>query len=1609
MASEITLKYLHPSIKSYITTETNNYDTSISNEILFVADVFDHGKDNVLQQVNTVSEYLFKYGEPNLAKYGQAGYNVEKWLTNGGSAVIMRLLPENASYAHAVFNVQYKNSTSGKTVLSAEGDETKIDDVYLRPLVTYIGVNNTSEELLDSELSEDRSEYPTTDGYIDNFIFAVYPEGRGEYYNDLGFRIRLNPSYDTTLASRVYTFEVIKFTGTTYDIIDGPYYVTFDPDAIDPNSQRSMFIENVVNSYSEYVQVKFNTENYIKLATVINSEVDPYLVDIITGQSRILDDGSRETYFSSATGKNEDIHISLRKYSTDGIALTKNGDYILNISNNDESSSDIVDIADNARRVIYNNQKYVTDYMRTFYNWLLIDRVTINLNKILAGNIESEFSKIDGLLKDKVTNLIYNNITDSDETEYIYNGKTYSSKYVGKQAKTGTINNSWYLKAQEIINPSCGGTSTSDTAYEKKSDGTSDKNYISTSDMMNTITTDGFILETNEHLISYYNNFKKYFQFVCNYDIYNNTGYLSTSKISTLKNTSSLNYSKAIFRKQKVNTSSSDLYVRINNENVQYSNSALSTISIDFGDGKRTQNSMYLYDEITKNYKDVKNYYVLNANLANKGDLLFYFDDISETYRPIIDYTLYNKDHEKDCSGSFVKIYDFNGNENYINVNSLIKILIYDSENSGTVSPDTTKISKKVINETEYFTKDKQNRSRNKILIFNRNKSSDKKVNGPHAIDGYLNFNWFIQTISSGMSNISDYNMVAYYADTTDDFTDKTYSEIINSNLDYEIVPLESLVKIFNDWLDSLSKTNTTGIDLNGYKYNYYCVPVGDFYVDCKTGVYDASKSTLDETKGTITKIKLSKLSNEKYYNNDKPDSDVYNIVFTDYLRNGKLSQAYNKVSSYASLISKELDGKGKDIINNLNDVRNSSTLNYSDYSLTTIFNFLIGGFEAIVNNQGSITDYSNYASLKYLMKSINNNLDLRSTYLTLLNVHKNTILDLSTDLAKLNASVILGDETLDTLYTAMDTIVVETNYLITSIVKSILNKTYTIQDVETMKRVDNDEDYAYYFSSSNSKKSNNIDPLGITNNIDKYGIDTETKFYGIMPVLEKILINITGENHLGKKIQTIYGGQCLVDMYNDIKEGYTNDGLTQAKYEQIYEILSNSLSILSDVHNIINTFINEKYISEIIDTLVGTIDVDNTVITYKGKNFNVNTLFEYFNSGEDEDLTQEKVVNLINNSIEVSNNNQTLPIKPDSSAPVMQYPYFCIQDIIDSCSIAKENKDIIKNNILKQDHVLATLNTLCYDNLVQDISSVIGFANGSDGDFTYDNSTTAKLKEREHKINDIRIKAYKGTWNPDVLNKDLFEFDHIFDANYPDAVKNAIITLARDERQDFFYWADTKIQNTVQDCLDWKSSFTNSTYFMSIISQSQTWYDEYTSKNIEMTSTYLIADLLNRHINAYGIYYPMAGSRRGVVGGFLNMDWYPNEEQKENLYKNKVNYIERDVNTIRIGSQNTNSPTGPLGSINNMLVVLKVKRKVEKIAKQYQFEFNTSETRQSMNAEINEYLSEWVSNGACTVCTASVYASDYDISQKIVRVDIEMQFTGVIERIIINIDCPAS
>jgi len=303
-------EFLHPSVSSKITDNSVVYVTAQGVTQLFAAFTSDIGPDNKINMITSASEFEFHYGKPNMKNHGQAGYNIMNWLQSNGGLYALRVMPENAGYAHAIVNVQAKAGT--KQVKNLDGGLVDYPNVEVRPVLIYTGVNNTSEEALKTELSR-RDRPQTIDGFESYPLFAVYPKGRGKGYNNLGFRLTLSDSFDDTFDFRVYNLEVTKTTqaGAT-EIIEGPFSVSLDPEA-QALSGESMHISYVIEKYSEYFSVLFNETAYDELGELINPHVNPGVLDFISLKTRELNSGT-ETYFDSSLSREIDIHASAHKY-----------------------------------------------------------------------------------------------------------------------------------------------------------------------------------------------------------------------------------------------------------------------------------------------------------------------------------------------------------------------------------------------------------------------------------------------------------------------------------------------------------------------------------------------------------------------------------------------------------------------------------------------------------------------------------------------------------------------------------------------------------------------------------------------------------------------------------------------------------------------------------------------------------------------------------------------------------------------------------------------------------------------------------------------------------------------------------------------------------------------------------------------------------------------------------------------------------------------------------------------------------------------------------------------------------------------------------------------
>lgn len=320
--------WLHPSVSSTISSNAISYESNSGNIKMFCAYTSEKGEDNKIKLFTDPKEFIAKNGTPNISKYGQASYNIVNFLESGGEVYGIRLTADNAGFSHAFLNILTKKST--KKVLNKDNNLVDYDNIILKPAVAYTNINNTSEALLNYELTRERTE-ETIDGFTNHLLFCIYPYGRGASYNNLGFRISLNTSFDEQYDFRVYNFEVVNFdSNNNASIVEGPFYVSLCEDAL-TSSNESMFIEDVINKYSNIVKCIFNTKSFEKLCELINPDVSNWKIDPLTGVTKEIQ-GTKDTFYNKTTLKFEDIHISLQEYDASGKVITDaNNDPIVNI------------------------------------------------------------------------------------------------------------------------------------------------------------------------------------------------------------------------------------------------------------------------------------------------------------------------------------------------------------------------------------------------------------------------------------------------------------------------------------------------------------------------------------------------------------------------------------------------------------------------------------------------------------------------------------------------------------------------------------------------------------------------------------------------------------------------------------------------------------------------------------------------------------------------------------------------------------------------------------------------------------------------------------------------------------------------------------------------------------------------------------------------------------------------------------------------------------------------------------------------------------------------------------------------------------------------------
>lgn len=242
----VVLQYPHPCIAGiYVEDNTIYQETYLTPETpvtLLQCGAFASGRDNQLLYCDSYDKFVNEFGEPNFTLYGQPGYNIANALkTEYAAAYVMRVMPENASYANLVVMAKY-GINNAATVEGVEGTTKVMEITYSFQTIEDA---HTADEMR-AAVEALRKYDPEDDGSYINPLFYVYQSGRGVYGNATRIRMADVTAYDDIETThRTYRLDVLQ---NSTSLIRQEYaFGCFNPDLFDISSKESLYLPDLVN------------------------------------------------------------------------------------------------------------------------------------------------------------------------------------------------------------------------------------------------------------------------------------------------------------------------------------------------------------------------------------------------------------------------------------------------------------------------------------------------------------------------------------------------------------------------------------------------------------------------------------------------------------------------------------------------------------------------------------------------------------------------------------------------------------------------------------------------------------------------------------------------------------------------------------------------------------------------------------------------------------------------------------------------------------------------------------------------------------------------------------------------------------------------------------------------------------------------------------------------------------------------------------------------------------------------------------------------------------------------------------------------------------------
>jgi len=300
------------------------------------------------------------------------------------------------------------------------------------------------------------------------------------------------------------------------------------------------------------------------------------------------------------------------------------------------------------------------------------------------------------------------------------------------------------------------------------------------------------------------------------------------------------------------------------------------------------------------------------------------------------------------------------------------------------------------------------------------------------------------------------------------------------------------------------------------------------------------------------------------------------------------------------------------------------------------------------------------------------------------------------------------------------------------------------------------------------------------------------------------------------------------------------------------------------------------------------------------------------------------------------------------------------------------------------------------------------------------DEGSSGNLFDSDGKVNseiatNLLVRAYNGTLRSsktsseehvdEILDKENYIIDVIFDAGYPSDVKFAIQNTANSRKDCLAVLDNGDTRSFTELKENREDTHTYNNRYAAMYEPYSKIYDPWTARDVWITPTFHLANIIPFTDNNFDPWYDPAGSERGGIAAIKELRYYLNRSQRDWCSLHQVNPIVRfDAGYKVFDNKTMQNRSGPLQFIGILRTMIFIKRSLKAYCDGFILnELVSDETKERLSQGITEFLRRIEERGGLYSYTVQVNANEADRRAGRIKVDVDLEIVRGLRQIHLN------